>query len=398
MTTRNAVGESSPEYGGGGVAVGPISGESVRDEKAALRLAAVMSERALRIRSLSVERWGEDKAVEMVGLDPAFQDVQAKLEKVAKYREPVLVTGESGAGKEAMAQAIYLLGQGKGRPYVSVNCPQYQEDNLTVSELFGHTKGSFTGAIIDRKGAFEEADGGVIFLDEIGDLNPGAQAMLLRTISTGEFKPLGATRARTAQVRVVAATNRPLNRLVFTQQFRYDLLFRLQHFHLQLPPLRERGDDWRLILDHCLIRLRQRYGVEKHFSPAALNLLAGYPWPGNVRQLISVVTMGYAMADGDTIQPTDFAAQLSDTEDEKEKSDVAQDLYRRIVSTGEDFWSVVYQPFMDRELNRSQVKTIIRKGLLAVDGNYKRLVESFHLTGSDYQKFMDFLRHHELKP
>lgn len=397
MATRD-VGDRSPQYVGGGVAVGPTSADSFRDERADAHLARALGERALRIRALSADRWGEDKAVEMVGLDPTFLDVLAKLEKVARYREPVLVTGESGAGKEGMAQAIYLLGQAKGKPYVSVNCPQYQEDNLTVSELFGHMKGSFTGAIVDRKGAFEEADGGVIFLDEIGDLNPGAQAMLLRTISTGEYRPLGATRPRMAQVRVVAATNRPLNRLVFTQQFRYDLLFRLQHFHLQLPPLRERGDDWRLILDHGLHRLRQRYGVEKHFSQAALSLLAGYPWPGNVRQLISVVTMGYAMADGDTIQPEDFEAQLSDTADEKEKSDVTLDLYRRIASNGEDFWSVVYQPFMDRELNRSQVKTIVRKGLLAVDGNYRRLLDVFHLPSTDYQKFMDFLRHHELKP
>src|SRR5206468_7016675 len=148
----------------------------------------------------------------MVGISEPFQALLGKLEKVARFREPVLVTGESGVGKEGVAQALYLLSQQTmGRPYVAVNCPQFQEDNLTVSELFGHAKGSFTGALTDRRGAFEEADGGVLFLDEVGDLHLTAQAMLLRTLQTGEFKPLGAARSRLADVRVVSATNRSLN-------------------------------------------------------------------------------------------------------------------------------------------------------------------------------------------
>src|SRR5262249_52790070 len=157
--------------------------------------------------------------------------------------------------KEGVAQAVYLFGQMIGRPYIAVNCPQFQEDNMTVSELFGHTKGSFTGALTDRRGAFEEADGGVLFLDEIGDLHPTAQAMLLRVLASGEVRPLGATKHRTVEVRVVSATNRPLNRLIMNQQFRYDLFFRLRHFHLDIPPLRDRGDDWRLVMDYWLARL-----------------------------------------------------------------------------------------------------------------------------------------------
>ena len=149
----------------------------------------------------------------------------------------------------------------------------------------------------DRKGAFEEADGGVIFLDEIADLNQSAQVMLLRTLSTGEFRPLGATRSRVVDVRVVSATNRPLNQLVMTNEFRYDLLFRLRQFHVEIPALRDRGDDWRLMTDFWLTRLATQYGVAKRFSTAALGVLERYDWPGNVRQLIGIVKTGYAMAE-----------------------------------------------------------------------------------------------------
>lgn len=355
----------------------------------------LMSEPARRIREISVERGGEDRAVEMVGLSPPFVALQAKLQKVAAYREPVLITGESGVGKDQFAQAIYLLSCTKDRPYVSVNCPQYQEGNLTVSELFGHTKGSFTGAIADRRGALEEAHRGVIFLDEIGDLHPGAQAMLLRALSTGEFRPLGASRARSSDARVVSATNRALNELVLTNHFRYDLFFRLRHFHLAVPPLRERGEDWRLIVEHCLTRLRSKYGIAKKFSPTSLAQLRTYPWPGNVRQVISVVTTGYAMADGDTIEPDDFESLL-------EESDRAVDqgtaLYERVVHGSEDWWKVVAQAFLDRDLNRIQMKALIKRGLTASEGNYRQLLDVFHLPLADYQRFMDFLRHHDLKP
>jgi DNA-binding NtrC family response regulator len=382
-----------------------------------------MSDHALRIRALSVERWGEPSALEMVGFSPRFLELQSKLTKAARYKEPVLITGESGVGKEALAQAIYLLGAQKGRPYVSVNCPQHQDGNLTVSELFGHTRGSFTGAIADRRGAFEEADGGVIFLDEVGDLHLTAQAMLLRSLQTGEFKPLGATRARSADVRVVSATNRSLNTLVVTNQFRYDLLFRLWYFHLAVPPLRERGDDWRLIVSYQLMMLARKYGIAKRMSESALNALANYHWPGNVRQLISVVTMGYAMAEGTSIEPEDFASEFSKPIETEPRDrlmptpalldppslapptaaaapapDVGVELYFRITQNGENFWENVYEPFMARDLNRGQVRALVRKGLAVSDGNYRRLLAALRLPSTDYQRFMDFLRHHSLKP
>jgi DNA-binding NtrC family response regulator len=359
----------------------------------------LLSELAIRTRTLSIERWGAHKAIEMVGASPAFLELQQRLAKIARYREPVLIAGESGVGKEQLAEAIYLLSESRSRPYVSVNCPQFQDANLTVSELFGHVKGSFTGAVNDHRGAFEEANAGVIFLDEIGDLPSNVQAMLLRALAQGEFRPLGASHTVRSDVRVISATNRPLNQLVMTNQFRYDLFSRLARFQLIVPPLRERGDDWMLLVEYSLRRLQVKYGIEKVFSPTSLRLLERQTWPGNVRQLISVVTTGYAMADGETIEPNDFATALDrDAMTMVEPSADSPDaLYHRLVRRGESFWSIVYEPFMDRHLNRAQVKQVIKRGLDDAR-NYRSVIELFGMPATDYQRFMDFLRHHDLKP
>jgi DNA-binding NtrC family response regulator len=362
-------------------------------------LEGLLSPTSQRVRDLSVARWGPDRAVEMVGASRAFLEMLTRLEKIARYREPVLITGESGVGKELVAQALHLLGQQSGRPYVSVNCPQFQEGNLTVSELFGHQKGSFTGAIADHTGAFEEAHGGAIFLDEIADLHPSAQAMLLRALATGEFRPIGATRPRSVDVRVIAATNRPLNRLMLSGEFRHDLFFRLRSFHVDVPPLRGRGDDWRLLIDQCLQRLGRKYGVARQLSARAESRLAMYAWPGNVRQLIGMITSGYAMADGPSIEPEDFASHLDGYEAGAEPTPTpGDDLFEDLVSCGHDFWERVYERFMSRDLNRSEVRRVIDRGLQAAQGSYRRLLDLLRLPSSDYQRFMDFLRHHDLKP
>ncbi|MFN7976712.1 MAG: sigma 54-interacting transcriptional regulator [Vicinamibacterales bacterium] len=360
-------------------------------------VAGLLAPVAQRLHDLSIARWGDQRAVHLVGHSAPMLALQAKLEKFARYQEPVLVVGESGAGKEHIAQAIYLLSRAAaaGAPYVSVNCPQFQDGTVTVSELFGHTRGSFTGAVGDRRGAFEEADGGVIFLDEIGDLPPPAQAMLLRTLATGEFKALGSDRPRVANVRVVSATNRPLNQLMLEEKFRADLFFRLRYFQIDVPPLRDRGDDWRLLIDYCLRRLAVRYGERKTCSKAAWRLLEGYDWPGNVRQLVGVVNTAYAMADGDVIEPQDFEGRLAAA---AETGSSIDDLYERIVAGQADFWADVHQPFLERDLNRSQVRALVRRAFDAAHWNYRRLLEVLRLPTDDYQRFMDFLRHHRLKP
>ena len=354
-----------------------------------------LSPEARRVQEASLDSWGESGAVEIVGQSKVLTDVLTKLARIAPYHEPVLMIGESGAGKEFLAQALYLLGSRRGRPYVSVNCPQYQDGNLTVSELFGHRRGSFTGAIADRKGCFETANGGVIFLDEIADLHMSAQVMLLRCLAVGEFQPLGSDSRLSVNVRVIAATNRPLEKLMVANEFRHDLFFRLRYFLLTVPPLRERGEDWLLLLEYALRRLHQKYGIEKSFSQRSLDVLARHDWPGNIRQLMSVATMGYALA-GDVIEPEDFQDQI-ETRGMSDEEEVG-DLYHRVVVEGEGFWKVVYDGFMERELNRHQVRATIKKGLFDTGGSYRELLDLFRVPRTDYQKFMDFLRHHRLKP
>jgi transcriptional regulator with GAF, ATPase, and Fis domain len=363
---------------------------------------AALSDIALRVQELAHGVWGDSKTVDMVGISKPYTDLLGKLDKIAFFNEPVLVTGESGSGKEAIAQAIYLLGPRRGRPMVSVNCPQYMEGNLTVSELFGHRRGSFTGASADRKGCFETADGGVIFLDEIGDLHMSAQVMLLRALANGEFQPLGADTPKRVNVRVVCATNRPLEKLVLGKEFRHDLYFRLRYFLIKVPPLRERGEDWFHLAQHVLGNLHQKYGVEKQLSTAALKLLENYTWPGNVRELISVTTMGYALCDGDVIEPRDFVSYLA-TEaethvDESRGLETHDDIYQRVVAKGESFWDAVYTPFMDRDLNRAQVRTFMKKVLVECDGSYRRALDLVRIPPDEYQRLMDFLRHQRLKP
>ena len=348
---------------------------------------------AKKIAGLSEKQTSFSNRVEIVGADPALQDTLRKAVKVARFDEPVLITGESGVGKESLAQAVFLLGPRRGRPFVSVNCPQYQEGNLTVSELFGHTRGSFTGATSERKGVFESAKDGVIFLDEIGDLPMSAQVMLLRALASGEFQPLGSEKKLRVKARVVAATNRPLESEL-GDHFRGDLFFRLRYFALHIPPLRERGEDWKLLLEYFLRRMNIRHGVTKRFSDDSLELLARYPWPGNVRELSSIATMGYAMSDTTEIEPGDFESLLSGESRHQDKDDHPWVRLR----AGESFWDAVHAPYMDRVLNRSQVRRVIERGLLETKGSYRELLTTFHLQDSEYQRFMDFLRHQRLKP
>jgi DNA-binding NtrC family response regulator len=344
---------------------------------------------------LSRRLWGKEGALPLIGRSQSLAHLLEKLAKAAPFNEPVLLLGESGTGKELLAKALYLLSPRRGTSFVAVNCPQFQDGNLTVSELFGHKKGSFTGAVADRKGAFQLADGGVIFLDEVADLHTSAQVMLLRALATGEFQSLGDSHPRKANVRVVAATNRPLESLRLGDRFREDLYYRLRFFRLLVPPLRERGEDWRDLVEFVLFSLESRHGVTKTLSPQAWELLAGYSWPGNVRELYSVITMGYAMAEGTTIYPEHFAELLGEEEAcGRRKED---ELLRQLLARG-DFWTLVHDAFLQRDLNRAQVQHIIRAGLAKAGGSYKQLLRLFGLPATDYQRFMDFLRHHRLKP
>lgn len=356
-----------------------------------------MTDIARLVRAKSIEKWGPSAPVELLGLSPKMRDTLEKVQKFAKFNQTILITGESGVGKEFFAKACYLLGDRTHAPLVVVNCPQYGDANLTVSELFGHVKGSFTGARFDHKGLFEVADGGVVFLDEVGDLHPNAQTMLLRALAEKEVKPVGSTKTYSVNVRVIAATNRLLKDMIATGQFRQDLYFRLRYFPLDIPPLREREDDWKLLITFFVEKLNYEYGLKKGFSPTSLKLLERYSWPGNVRELKSIVTIGYSMTDAKYIEPEHFITELREASIpavEEAKSE----LFQRMIKEGFTFWEVIHEPFLDRELNRSQVRDVVSQGLVQARGSYRRMSMLFNVRPDHYQKFMDFLRHHRLKP
>ena len=239
----------------------------------------------------------------MVGASKAMQEVFRLAEKVAGYSTTVLITGESGTGKELVARGIHRLGRSDARPFVAVNCGGIPE-NLLESEFFGSVRGAFTGADRDRKGLFEEADGGSIFLDEIGELPAGLQVKLLRVLQEQEVRPVGGVKSRKVDVRVLAATNRDLAVLVEQGAFRGDLYYRLNVVNVHIPPLRQRREDIPLLCRYFLDKHAVRMGMdEQAIAPAAMDLLLAYEWPGNVRELENVIERAMILTDRGVILP-----------------------------------------------------------------------------------------------
>ncbi len=233
--------------------------------------------------------WRDEHAPAMLGGDPAMLPALSMLAKVADTRCTVLITGESGTGKELAARSLHAGSARAKKPFVAVNCAAIPA-NLVESELFGHARGSFTGATNTRPGRFAQADGGTILLDEIGEMEPGVQAKLLRLIQDGELYPVGEETPTQIDVRVLAATNRDLEREVAAGRFRADLFWRLNVIPVELPPLRERASDIVPLAQHFLARANERNKRSvAGFDPPALALLEGYRWPGNIRELENVV-------------------------------------------------------------------------------------------------------------
>lgn len=224
----------------------------------------------------------------LLGRSRAMLEVYKQIALAADSSTPVLVIGESGTGKELVARAIHDYGKGAARPFVAVNCGALAE-TLLESELFGHVRGSFTGAVADKKGLFEQAVGGTIFLDEIGETTPGLQVKLLRVLQEGELRPVGGTRSLKVNARVLAATNRDLDEEVAAKRFRQDLFYRLSAFVIRLPALRERRDDIPLLLSQFVQNASARARREVQLTHEALEQLTSHNWPGNVRELENVV-------------------------------------------------------------------------------------------------------------
>src|SRR5262249_39251399 len=244
--------------------------------------------------------------VRVVGASRRMRDVMAAVEQVAQSHATVLIVGESGTGKELIAKAIHFGSPRNAGPYVKVNCAA-MPDTLLEDELFGHVRGAFTGAVSDRKGKFEAANGGTIFLDEIGDLPLHLQPKLLRVLQEREIEPLGSNEVRPVDGPVLAASNRDRRAMVDEGAFREDLYYRLNVIPIALPPLRERLDDVPVLAEHFLRKFAEQNARRiKGFTQAALARLTAYSWPGNVRELENCIERAVVLAQGELIDVADF--------------------------------------------------------------------------------------------
>ena len=272
------------------------------------RLLVTLS-RALELRGLTQSmadlRSQIESRYEIVGTSYSIRQVLERIEKVAPTDARVLITGENGTGKELVARAIHRLSSRSERPFIEVNCAAIPSE-LIESALFGHMKGSFTGAVADRAGKFEQADGGTLFLDEIGDMSPDAQAKVLRALEQGVITRVGGSKQIQVDVRVVAATNKDLAREIDDGGFREDLFYRLNVVPIHMPPLRERRDDVPMLIQHFTDIMTKRDGMStRSFETAAIEKLQGLSWPGNVRELRNTVERLLILAGGESVRPED---------------------------------------------------------------------------------------------
>lgn len=271
-----------------------------------LRNALKLRQMTGEVKRLTKSASGELTFEDMIASAPVMAQVVSLGQRAAKSNIPVLITGESGVGKELVARAIQGASNRAGRPFITVNCGAIPE-NLVESTLFGHKKGSFTGATSDHQGKFKEADGGTLFLDEVGELPLDMQVKLLRALQEGEIDPVGAKHPIQVDVRIVSATNRDLASQVRDGAFREDLFYRLNVFPIEVPPLRERREDIPALVDHFIQRFNVQEGREiKGCLPETTTLLQAFDWKGNVRQLENAVFRAVILAEGDYIAPADF--------------------------------------------------------------------------------------------
>ena len=261
-------------------------------------------------RRLRQELKGRFRLDNVIGVSKRMQDVFAEVHQAGPSRSTVLLRGESGTGKEVIARALHTLSPRKEGPFIKVNCAALSE-SLLESELFGHEKGSFTGAVGERKGRFEMADKGTLFLDEIGDISPAFQAKLLRVLQEREFERVGGNRSIKVDVRLVCATNRNLEKMVAAGEFRADLYYRINVVSLFLPPLRERRDDIPPLIAYFIERYNKENGRDLRVTPEALNVLVNCYWPGNVRELENCIERTATMARGESISELHFPCQTN---------------------------------------------------------------------------------------
>ncbi len=317
--------------------------------------------------------------------------------RAGESQAKVLITGESGVGKDVVAREIHASSPRHNRPFVAINCAGVPE-TLLESELFGHVRGSFTGADRDRPGKLQVADGGTLFLDEVGEMSLRMQALLLRFLESGEIQTVGDRGPRSLNVRIVAATNRNLPQRVAAGEFREDLLYRLSVIHIVVPPLRERSDDILALAEHMLRKAPRAMTISQEAQRALLR----YRWPGNVRELQNVVEQAMWLSTGSEITLQDLpesvrtlAARVFATRERRRQ--VADDLFDGLRQGQFSFWNHVHPLFLERDLTRHDIRELVSRGLRQTGGNYRALLGLLGMPDSDYHRFHNFLSAHGCK-
>ena len=370
--------------------------------------------------------------VDLIGQSTVIRDLRAELQRVAQSDAKVLLTGESGAGKEVVARAIHAASPRARGPFIAVNCAGIPE-TLLESELFGHVKGSFTGAYRDKPGKLEMAEDGTLFLDEIGEMTLRMQGLLLRYLETGEIQKVGAERvARVTNVRIMTATNKDLLDLQTKGQFREDLFYRINVIHIIVPPVRERREDIPLLIEFFLQRhtLKAEHAGDaaaangavagngaanaaaansngngyrspvRSISPEAIEMLTRYDWPGNVRQIENVIERLVVTGRSEIIRVSDLSpdirtAAVNGGNGRDTRQSVADELFVKLVEGRQSFWQAVYPLYMNREITRGNVRELVHRGLEEARGNYKIVLRLFNMESGDYKRFLNFLRKHD---
>jgi transcriptional regulator with GAF, ATPase, and Fis domain len=339
--------------------------------------------------------------VQLTGRSAEVTALEQEIDRVARSDAKVLITGESGVGKEIVARAIHSRGPRASHVFAPVNCAGLPE-TLLESELFGHVKGSFTGAYRDKPGKLETAHMGTIFLDEVGEMTLRMQGLLLRFLETGEIQKVGADGSgRIVNVRVIAATNRDLREMIKQGTFREDLFYRLNVIHIVVPPLRDRREDIPVLANEFLNQFAGARSGITGVSAEAMKALTEYSWPGNVRELENVIERLVVTVTGPTIELEHLSSEIRSYDavllrpKRERRRTVADDLYKRMIEQHESFWTAVYPLFMDREITRANVREVVRRGLEEARGNYKIVARLFNMEARDYKRFLNFLRKHD---
>jgi DNA-binding NtrC family response regulator len=332
----------------------------------------------------------------LISNSPAMQQVRSTALRVAAGTAKVLITGESGVGKDLLARFIHSRSPRGSRPFVAVNCGAVS-DTLLESELFGHVRGSFTGAIRDKIGKLELANHGTIFLDEVAEMSLRMQVTLLRFLENGEIQRVGSDGIATrVDVRVIAATNQDLSALVTSGRFREDLLYRLRVAHLHVPPLRERREEIRALVTQSV----QASGLDVRFTDEAFAALEAYRWPGNVRELQNVVESLIWTTGGEIgVEQLPASIRTPDsnrvTPARERRRQLADELYANLVNGTFSFWDHVHTLFLNRDITRNDLRELVRRGLAATSGNYRALLKLFGMEDHEYKRFLNFLATHD---